>query len=105
MFDYSQLVGSSLAPNAESGNKTIRFTNPNNVLFTFTARVKANVLSGGQTTQGQTGGSTTGGTGGSGGGTSTGGTTTNNTGGGLLTRLFKFTVNPLTRTVSVTLLQ
>jgi subtilisin family serine protease len=104
VFDYSQLVGSALAPNAESGNKTIRFSNPNNILFTFTARVKANVLAGGTTSGGSTGGTTTGGTTTSG-GTTSGGTTTNGTTGGLTSRLFKFTVNPLTRTVSVTLLQ
>ncbi|HEY0429788.1 MAG TPA: S8 family serine peptidase [Pyrinomonadaceae bacterium] len=105
VFDYSQLVGNSLAPNAESGNKTLRFSNPNNILFTFTARVKSNVLTGGQTTQGQTQGSTTGGTTAPGGGTTSGGTTTTSANGGLTSRLFKFTVNPLTRTVSVTLLQ
>jgi subtilisin family serine protease len=107
VFDYSQLVGSALAPNAESGNKTIRFSNPNSILFTFTARVKSNVLTGGGTTPGgSTGGTTTGGGTTGSGGTTSAGTTTNSTGGTLFaSRLFKFTVNPLTRTVSVTLLQ
>jgi subtilisin family serine protease len=103
VFDYSQLVGAALAPNAESGNKTIRFTNPNTVLFTFTARVKANVLTGTQATGGASGGSTGGSTGGTG-GTSTGGTSTGGTTGGT-SKLYKFAVNPLLGTVSVTLLQ
>ena len=105
VFDYSQLVGLQLAPNAESMNKLIRFTNPNTVLFTFTARVKANVLTGNPAPQGATSGS--GGSGsGSGGGSSSGGTTT--TGSGSLPatgNLMKFTVNPLTNTVNVSLLQ
>lgn len=110
VFDYSQLVGNSLATGAESGNKTIRFSNPNTVLFTFTARVKANVLTGGGTVPGGSnsgGSSTTGGSGGTtSGGSTTGGTTTGGSGINSLTpRLFKFTVNPLTQTVSVTLVQ
>ena len=43
VFDYSQLVDLKLDTTAESGNKTIRFNNPNTVLFSFTARIKANV--------------------------------------------------------------
>jgi subtilisin family serine protease len=46
VFDYSQLVGADFIPAEESSNKTIRFSNPNMVLFTFTARVKANVAAG-----------------------------------------------------------
>ena len=106
IFDYSQLVGLQLAPNAESMNKLIRFNNPNTVLFTFTARVKANTLTGGgesPSTQNQSGASG----GGSGSGAGTGGTGgTTGTGNMPLTnRLLKFTVNPLTGTVGVTLLQ
>jgi minor extracellular serine protease Vpr len=100
-FDYSNLVGTSLAPDATSGSKTLKFTNPNNQLFTFTVRVMANVqassISGGSTSGGSvSGGSTTG-------GTSSGGTTTTSSGGGLLStvRVLKFTVNPLTRTVTL----
>lgn len=101
VYDYSQLVGSSLAPSAESGDKTIRFSNPNTVLFTFTARVKANVLAGSQPSQGQTSGSTTNGS--TTGGSAAGGTTTSGTGGAIsVSRLLKFTVNPVTKTVSVT---
>ncbi len=107
VFDYSQLVGNELAPSAESGNKLIRFNNPNTVLFTFTARVKANVLTGGNESQGSTvpnGGSGESGNGAGSG--SSGGSSTNGSGSTPLTgRLLKFTVNPLTRTVNVSLLQ
>ncbi len=98
-FDYSQLVGSDFIAGEESGNKTLRFNNPNNILFTFTARVKANVATGtGGTTSGGSTGGTSGGT--SGGGGQTGGGV-NNAGG---SKLFKFTVNPITRLVTVQLL-
>lgn len=96
VFDYSQLVGLDFIANEESGNRTLRFNNPNTVLFSFTARVKANV---GATT-GPTGGGSTGG--GSTGGGSTGGGTG---GGGVATvpggELLRFTVNPLTGTISL----
>jgi hypothetical protein len=106
VFDYSQLVGNSLAANAESGNKTIRFNNPNTVLFSFTARVKAHTLNGSSVTGGSTTGTTTTSGTSTTGGTSTGGTTTNSASGTISpSRLLKFTVNPLTGTVSVTLLQ
>jgi hypothetical protein len=100
-YDYSQLVGNSLAPNAESGNKTLRFSNPNMVLFSFTARVMANALyDGGGTSLGSsTSGSTTGS--GSTAGSTSGGTSS----AGGTTRLLQFTVNPLTRTVNISLLQ
>jgi hypothetical protein len=102
VFDYSQLIGAALSPGAESGNKTIRFTNPNTILFTFTARVKAHVLTGSSS-------SATSGTGGDTSGTSSGtsgsGDSTNSAGGlSGVTKLLKFTVNPLTKTVSVSLL-
>ncbi|MFN6962962.1 MAG: S8 family serine peptidase [Pyrinomonadaceae bacterium] len=102
IFDYSQTVGSSFVQNEESSNKLIRFSNPNTVLFTFTARVKANVLSG--AAGGGAGGTTSGGTGPTGGTTSGGsGSTTTSTGGLPATgSLLSFTVNPLTGTVSVT---
>lgn len=95
VFDYSQLVGADFLTNEESGNKTIRFANPNMALFTFTAKVKANVATGG-----------TGGTGGSGTGESTsgGGATGGGTGGGTQSSgvsLLRFTVDPLTRTISL----
>jgi hypothetical protein len=107
VFDYSQLVGADLQPNEETATRGLRFNNPNTVLFNFTARVYASVPAG----SGGTGTTTTGTEGSTGGTTSgtTGGTTgsgTNSTG-GLLggVKLFKFTVNPLTRTVTVTLLR
>ncbi|HEX6185148.1 MAG TPA: S8 family serine peptidase [Pyrinomonadaceae bacterium] len=98
VYDYSQLVGDDLRPNEETATRGLRFSNPNTVLFTFTARVVANVsASGGATSTGSTG-STTGGT--TGGGTI--GSGTNSTGGALTgAKLLKFTVNPLTKTVSV----
>ncbi|HTH52055.1 MAG TPA: S8 family serine peptidase [Pyrinomonadaceae bacterium] len=100
-FDYSNLIGSSLAPDATSGSKTLKFNNPNNQLFTFTVRIIANALTGtGSASGGSTGGSSTGG---STGGTTTGGTGTQSSGGSLLgsVKVLKFTVNPLTRTVTL----
>jgi hypothetical protein len=99
VFDYSQLVGNALRPGQESGARAIKFSNPNTVLFTFTARVIAHVpaSSGGSggvtpTPVGPTGGTTTA-TSGSGGAV-----------GGLLggtSGLLRVTVNPLTKSVSV----
>ncbi|MCA1617986.1 MAG: hypothetical protein LC795_01440 [Acidobacteria bacterium] len=42
-YDYSQLVGADFQPNEETATRGLRFNNPNTVLFTFTARVIANV--------------------------------------------------------------
>ncbi|HKS26907.1 MAG TPA: S8 family serine peptidase [Pyrinomonadaceae bacterium] len=103
VFDYSQLVGADLAPNEETATRAIKFSNPNTVLFTFTARVMASVPAGAGSTAsgGSTGGTTTGGTAG---GTTTGGTGLNSVGSKILSgvKLLKFTVNPLTKTVTVT---
>lgn len=103
VFDYSQLIGADFTANEESGNKTIRFNNPNTVLFTFTAQVKANVLtgssgsgSGTQSSQGSTSGTTS--------GTSSGGGTGGINGTTSETQLLRFTVNPITRVVSIQLL-
>ncbi|MBD0369661.1 MAG: S8 family serine peptidase [Pyrinomonadaceae bacterium] len=102
VFDYSQLVGADFLPNEETATRAIKFSNPNTVLFTFTARVIASVPAGaaGTTSTSSIGGTTTGGTTG---GTSTSGTGTNSTGTKILsgTKLLKFTVNPLTKTISV----
>ena len=100
-FDYSQLIGSTLAPNSASGSKTLTFSNPNTQMFSFTVRVIGSVLTG-QAPAGSGGSSTSG----SGSTTSSGGTTgtgTTSTGSGLLgtSKLLKFTVNPLTKTVSL----
>jgi subtilisin family serine protease len=104
-FDYSQLVGADLQPNEETGTRGLRFSNPNTVLFTFTARVVANVSAAGGTTSATSTGTTGGSTGGATGGTPAG-TGTNSTGGALNgVKLLKFTVNPLTKTVSVSLLR
>ena len=102
-FDYSQLVGADFQPNEETATRGLRFNNPNTVLFTFTARVIANVPEAGggsssATSTGTAGGTTSGTTGG---GTTTG-SGTNSTGGTLITtKLLKFTVNPLTKTISI----
>jgi subtilisin family serine protease len=97
-FDYSQLVGSDFQPGEETATRGLRFNNPNTVLFTFTARVIANVpAAGGTTSTSPTGGTTTGGGSGSTGGGQTGDEGTLSS----TTKLLKFTVNPLTRTVTV----
>lgn len=106
VFDYSQLVGSDFITNEESGNKTLKFNNPNNVLFSFTARVTANVAVGGGTTQ-----SSMSGTGKRGpamrGETSTSNATTTTTPGArsTVTKVMQFSVDPSTRVVTVTLLR
>jgi subtilisin family serine protease len=104
IFDYSQLVGADLLPNEETATRAIKFNNPNTILFSFTARVMASLPTGAAAAAsgGSTGGTTTGGT--TGGTTTTSGTGTSSTGSKILsgTRLLKFTVNPLTKTVSVT---
>ena len=98
--DYSQLVGPDFVPNEQSGNKTLKFNNPNTVMFTFNAKVTANTATGSGGGSGGSGGAapTGSGTGGAGG---TGGTGVTGTGD---THLLKFTVNPITRLVSVQLL-
>jgi subtilisin family serine protease len=102
-FDYSQLVGPDFQPGEETATRGLRFKNPNTVLFTFTARVIANVpAAGGSTSTATAAGSTGDTSGGSTGGTSSGGGTAG-TEGTLAagTNLLKFTVNPLTKTVTV----
>lgn len=97
VFDYSQLFGADLVANEETGNRTLRFSNPNTMLFTFKARVKAYILTGGAGSAGAgapSGGSSSGGGSASGGsGTASGDS-----------QLLQFTVNPLTGLVSVQLL-
>lgn len=102
IFDYSQLVGADFQPSEETATRAIKFSNPKTILFTFTARVISSVPTGaaGATSTGSTSGTTTGGT--TAGTTSSGGGT-NSAGGSLLNgvKLLKFTVNPLTKTVSI----
>jgi subtilisin family serine protease len=103
VFDYSQFVGADLRPNEESAARGLKFNNPNTALFTFTARVIASVSTAGG---GSTPATPTGSNGSTSGSTSTGGATGGagtNVAGGSLTgvKLLRFTVNPLTRTVSV----
>ncbi len=96
VFDYSQFVGLDFVAGEESGNKTLRFNNPNIVLFSFTARVKANVLAGSagiasrEPSDGTASGGLTGERGTGDGVGKTGGSS-----------LLKFTVNPITRTISL----
>lgn len=104
VFDYSQSVGTSFIPNEESADKLIKFNNPNMVLFSFTARVKANVLSGMNAATSTAGGEP----GKSGDETARGGSDSSNAGIGTLPgagQLLRFAVNPLTGTVSVSLVQ
>jgi subtilisin family serine protease len=101
VFDYSQLVGSDLQPNEETATRGLRFNNPNTVLFNFTVRVMASVPAGGSTT---TNGSTAGSGDTSNGPTGVPSSSGSGTGGTLATtttKLLKFTVNPLTKTVTV----
>jgi len=103
VFNYSAQVGQALAPGAESGARAIRFSNPSTSLFTFTARVFAHQpdaaaaagSAGGEGSAGS-GDATTAGASGGGGGT--GGTSVGQT-------LLQFTVNPLTRSVTVQLVR
>jgi hypothetical protein len=106
LFDYSQLVGSDFVANEESGNKTIRFNNPNTILFSFTARVRAHVLNGTSSSSGTTSQSST--TSESTGGTSSTNTGTSSSGGTILgngSKLLKFTVNPLTGNITTQVIQ
>jgi hypothetical protein len=98
-FDYSGAVGSDFVPGEESGARTLKFRNAGMELFQFTAVVKAHIPSGGTSspTGSQDGGAPGSGAGST--GTPTGGITT--TGTGALTQVLRFTVNPLTRSVSV----
>jgi hypothetical protein len=96
VFDYSQLVGADFAAGEESGNKTLRFSNPNTQLFTFSVRIIANAATGaagGGTSSASAAGSASSGS--TAGGTTPSGTT------GTSVKLLKFTVNPLTRTISL----
>jgi subtilisin family serine protease len=96
IFDYSTQVGNDLVAGEESGDRTIKFTNPNTVLFTFKAKISAYTLSGSVPPSGQT----TNGTG------ETAGTTTAEPDplSGLTGNLLQFTVNPLTKKVSISLI-
>ncbi|HVF47632.1 MAG TPA: S8 family serine peptidase, partial [Pyrinomonadaceae bacterium] len=99
VFDYSQLVGYDFVPNELSGTKQLKFSNPNTVLFIFTARVMANVSTAGTSSA----------AGPLGEGTKAARTDTK--AGSLeqpaaesTTRLLQFTVNPLTNSVTIGLL-
>ncbi|HEX8285510.1 MAG TPA: S8 family serine peptidase [Pyrinomonadaceae bacterium] len=104
-FDYSATFGPDLAPNEASAAKRLRFANPANEMFQFTAVVYAHVpdpayAPAAPSAGGESGASSSASSG------STGGSGTGATGtlGTLLTtqpRVLKFTVNPLTGKVSL----
>jgi subtilisin family serine protease len=104
-FDYTALLaGGDLAPGESSGTRAIRFANPNTELFTFTAVIRAHLPDpayAGGTPAGATAAS------GSNGGEGDGGTSAGSEGasaGSVLDggqAVLKFTVNPLTRTISL----
>lgn len=100
VFDYSGQFGAALAPAAESGTRIIRFSNPSSALFTFTARVFAHTPVGGATSSSTTASSTDS-SGTQTGGTSSGGQTSPTGTNTLRQVLINVTVNPLTRTVSI----
>jgi subtilisin family serine protease len=103
-FDYSATFGPDLAPNEASAAKRLRFANPANEMFQFTAVVYAHLP---DTAFAPAASSSTGGTSSgesSGGGSGSGTTTQQGTVGTLLTaqsKVLKFTVNPLTGRVSL----
>jgi len=100
VFDYSQLFGADLRPGEETGAKAIKFSNPNMVLFTFTARVWSHLPADGATGTASAGSTDAPA---AGGGAETTGGASAGVVGGLVgdATLVKFTVNPLTRTVSL----
>ena len=106
-FDYSNLLpGGDLAPGETSGTRVLRFANPNTELFTFTAAVRAHLpdpafaAGSGGAAGASASGASAGGDSGSGTGAEQQGALS---GGALDTAqaVLKFTVNPLTRTVTL----
>jgi subtilisin family serine protease len=100
-FDYSNTFGYELAPGETSAARRLRFNNPGNELFQFTAVVRAHLPAAG------TGSLTTSGdsaspSGGTGDGTTGGGSTAADEMLRTAQTTLTFTVNPLTRTVSLT---
>jgi subtilisin family serine protease len=106
-FDYSNTFGYELTPGETSAPRRLRFNNPANELFQFTAVVRAHLPASGAGLATGSGDSapSSGGSGSSGGGTTSSGTTSGSTGTDELLRTAQstltFTVNPLTRTVSL----
>ncbi len=108
LFDYSAQIGADqrLDPNETSGARRLRFTNPAAEMFQFTAVVNGHLpdpanAGGGSAAGSGTSGGASGSTGGSTGGT--GGTS-----GGTLPLSgvsLKFVVNPLTKSVSISVLR
>jgi len=112
LFDYTSLVGSDqkLESGETSGARQLKFSNPASEMFEFTAVVKghlpdtANAAGNAGTTGGTSDSQTTSGTSSSGGTN----TSTGSTAGSILqqpARTLRFSVNPLTNSVSVSLMQ
>jgi subtilisin family serine protease len=108
-FDYSATFGPDLAPNEASAAKRLRFTNPGNEMFQFTAVVYAHLpdpafapapsSSGGDSSGGSSGSS------GGSGASAPGANSTVGTAGALVKGVLRVTYNPLLRTVRVELLK
>jgi subtilisin family serine protease len=104
LYDYTNAAGFDITPGESSGSKHLAFSNPRVEMFTFTAVVRGNLrdATGGASAAGSTSGGDSTSSGTSGG--------TSSTGSGLPAsvplqgKVLSFTVNPLTRTVSVRLL-
>jgi subtilisin family serine protease len=102
-FDYTAQAGSDqrLAAGETSGARQLKFANPSAEMFEFTATVRGHLPDAANASGAAGGGSTSGGStsgDGSTGGTSLGGAVQQLTAG-----VLRFTVNPLTRTVTVSL--
>src|SRR5581483_8456905 len=97
LYDYSHQLGSDeqFSPNEVSGARTLRFRDNASELFTYTAIVTAYQQMGGSPSVPPPGGID------GGGGTSSGSSTTLQG----LTSLMRFAVNPMTKTVTVSLIR
>jgi hypothetical protein len=112
MFDYTALLGSdqSLVPGETSSARQLQFTNPAAEMFEFRAVVRGHIRdeAGAESSAGaSSGGADSGGE--SSGTSGSGGTTTTGTQLGSVTKTvtatLRFVVNPLTRTVSISLVR
>ncbi|HKO99289.1 MAG TPA: S8 family serine peptidase [Pyrinomonadaceae bacterium] len=105
-FDYTSQVGAdqNLAPGETSGARQLQFNNPAAEMFQFTVVIRGH-LSDAAGGAGSGGTESSGTQGSSSGGSSTGGASSGTSTGGLLSgTALRFTINPLTKSVSVKLL-
>jgi subtilisin family serine protease len=105
-FDYNAQVGADqrLAPGETSAARQLKFSNPAAEMFEFTAVVRGHLPDAAHASGGSSGGGSSGGTSTSGSTSGGGGTSSGTTLGGTIqqaTAKLRFTVNPLTRSVSV----